>query len=341
MKDKVKILVKKIIGVRCVKKINNVRSYFSLLRNFIADFVLYISHSIVFNQDGINKKECQIILDYHSVEKGLLFKNTRPRFAQQRIVNLHTNLALDVIKNNVVRSQIRVAYQVMCEYYELHQKMGVNIQDYFRLEQYEDYKNILGNAYTSEFKGAVDYHYDDFYAHVFSDFASFSSSRKSVREYTGELVPDELIEKAISLALNTPSVCNRQACKVYLLDDKSRIDKLLLIQGGLTGYTKNINQLLILTVNRNYFYTVGERNQFYIDGGMFLMNLLYALHFHKIANCPANWGKLIKEEKEIEGVVDIPDAEKIICIVPIGVAENKFKVTLSQRRELSEVMVKL
>ncbi len=26
--------------------------------------------------------------------------------------------------------------------------------------------------------------------------------------------------------------------------------------------------------SEDYFYTVGERNQFYIDGGIFLMNLL-------------------------------------------------------------------
>lgn len=136
-------------------------------------------------------------------------------------------------------------------------------------------------------------------------------------------------------------MCNRQACKVYLLEDKERIDKLLAIQGGLTGYTENINQVLLLTVDCNYFYTVGERNQLYIDGGMFLMNMLYALHFYKIANCPANWGKLIQEEKLLTGIVDISESEKIICVIPIGIAKDKFRVTLSQRRELNEVLVKI
>ncbi|MFA0332457.1 nitroreductase, partial [Vibrio cyclitrophicus] len=162
-----------------------------------------------------------------------------------------------------------------------------------------------------------------------------------VRKYTGEIVGDKAIESAVNLALNTPSVCNRQASKVYLINDNQKVQDILKIQGGLSGYTEGIHQLLILTTDRNYFYTVGERNQFYIDGGMFLMNLLYALHYNEIAACPANWGKTVKEEKNIYNVVSIPKSEKIICIIPIGIAPSEFRVTLSQRRDLSEVLVHL
>lgn len=341
LKSKIKKIVKKIIGPSGIKIISYANNIRLLIVNFFYDACLYFRHSTVFSKDGLKKIECQLILDYHSVEKGLLFKNTKPRFAQYRIENLHPNLALDLIKGNVSRSQIRVAYQVMCEYYELHQEIGIDISDYYTITQYENYKSILGPSYSKKFKGAINYQRDDFYTSVNSSFDVFSCSRKSIREYTGELVPTALIDKAITLALNTPSVCNRQACKVYLLEDKERIDKLLAIQGGLTGYTEKINQVLILTVDRNYFYTVGERNQFYIDGGMFLMNMLYALHFYKIANCPANWGKLVKEEKLLKGIVDLHESEKIICIIPIGIAKDEFRVTLSQRRELSEVLIKI
>lgn len=341
LKSEIKKLIKRILGPKGIKIISYVNNLRLLIINFFYDSYLYFIHSTVFNQDGLKKIECQLILDYHSVEKGLLFKNTKPRFAQNRIENLHPNLALDIIKHNVNRSQIRVAYQVMCEYYELHEEIGVDISDYYTISQYENYKSILGHSYSKKFQGAINYQRENFYTSVNSSFDVFSYSRKSIREYTGELVPAALIDQAITLALNTPSVCNRQACKVYLLEDKERIDKLLTIQGGLTGYTEKINQVLILTVDRNYFYTVGERNQFYIDGGMFLMNMLYALHFYKIANCPANWGKLIHEEKQLQGIVNLPGSEKIICIVPIGIAKEEFRVTLSQRRELCEVLLKI
>lgn len=336
IREKAKAIIKRTI---CLRKIILVRNIYLLSTNHFKDLILYFKHSTVFSQHGLNKNECQLILDYHSVEKGLLFKEVKPRFAKERINRIHCLLNIEVIKNNIRRTQIKVAYQVLCEYYELHKRLDVDISDYFTDKQYSDYKKILGKDYDSNFKGAIDYTRTQFYEKHEENFHVFSNTRKSVREYTGEIIPNETIEQAIKLALNTPSVCNRQASKVYLLDDKDRIDKLLKIQGGLSGYSKNINQLLILTVDRNYFYTVGERNQFYIDGGMFLMNMLYALHYYKIANCPANWGKTIQEESLLRGIVDLPLSEKIICVVSIGVANDEFRVTLSQRRDVSEVLI--
>src|SRR5690606_17726718 len=119
------------------------------------------------------------------------------------------------------------------------------------------------------FSGAIDYNKKSFYENINRPFDLFSESRKSIRNFTGEIVPESTIHKAIAIALNAPSVCNRQASRVYYIDDKRLIDDALKIQGGFTGYTDNVKQLLIVTCDRNYFYTVGERNQFYIDGGIF------------------------------------------------------------------------
>ncbi len=335
-KNILKVIVKKTFGINGIKFTLNL---YLLLTNYYKDFLLYYKHSTVFNKKELNKIECQLILDYHGVEKGFLFQNVKSRFAQQRIENLHRCLSLDLIKSNIQRSQIRTAYQVMCQYYELHKNIGIDVSDYFTEQQYNYYKTVLASSYDSEFKGAIEHYRDSFYSSINSkNFLDFSNSRKSIREYTGEKVPIPLIKNAITLALNTPSVCNRQASKIYLLDDSDKISGVLKIQGGLVGYDDNITQLLILTVDRNYFYSIGERNQLYIDGGMFLMNLLYSLHFHEIANCPIHWGKTVQEEKDLESIVTIPESEKIICMIPIGIAKDKFKVTLSQRRDLVEVL---
>jgi len=316
--------------------------YFNGLRllviNYLNDFRLFYKHSALFKFDTFGKIECQIILDYHSIEKGFLFERTKPRFAKARVERLHANLVHSQSYKKLGVSQVKVSLQVMCEYYELHDSMSVDISDYFSKEQYFLYKNMLGDCYDSAFKGSISYLKDDFYCDNKSDFYGFSNSRKSVRSYTGEKVEMSLIRDAIALALNAPSVCNRQGGKVYLLEDKLQIDKVLQIQGGLKGYTENVVQLLILTENRNYFYTVGERNQMYIDGGIFLMNLLYSLHYYRIANCPANWGKNSKDEKKLEQVINILDCEKIICMIPIGISTNEFNVTLSKRRDVDEVL---
>lgn len=330
----IKSILIKIIGLNNIIRVYNFRDLFS---NFLNDFNLYYKYSHIFKINNLNKIEAKIILNYHSVEKGFLFKNIKSRFAKQRIINLHELLMDQSVIDNCNLSQIKVAYQVMCEYYELHLKLDENINDYFTVEQYAFYKNILSQTNDLHFSSAIGYQYDEFYKFNQCSFEDFSNSRRSIRNFTGEIVDIELVEQAIKLASNAPSVCNRQSSKVYLVDDKHKIDKVLEIQGGFDGYIKNVNQLLILTVDRNYFYNVGERNQFYIDGGVFLMNLLYSLHYYKIANCPANWGKLVKEEKLLENYIKIPESEKIICMIPIGIADNNFKVTLSKRRDVKEI----
>ncbi|MFB3390048.1 nitroreductase family protein [Flavobacterium sp. LAR06] len=331
-------IIKQIFGINIILYIINFKD---LLLNFIIDCRLYYNHSNVFKIENFNKKEAKVILNYHSIEKGFLYKNRKARFAQERVKNLHIFLHDKMIIEKSSLTQIRVAYQIMCEYYELHIKLQENILDYFNSNQYCFYKKILLTNYNESFSSTISYNNDEFYRFNENNFFDFSSSRRSVRDFTGELIDLKVIEKAISLALTAPSVCNRQTSKVYLLEDQVKIDKVLTIQNGFTGHTKNVRQLLIVTANRNYFFSVGERNQFYIDGGIFLMNLLYSLHYYRIAHCPANWGKTFKAENKLFKIIKIQKSEKIICMIPIGIAAANFNVTLSQRRDFNEIFERI
>lgn len=320
------------------KALKNAKNFAKLSYNYVVDFNKFYRESTVFTVDNLEKKESLIILHYHAIEKGFLYENPKPRFGIYRIEMLHSLLNDPQVINAKGRSQISVAYRVLCQYYELHVNKGVSIEDFFSKKQYEKYLSILGETYSNEFRGAISFQLNDFYKNNNENFHTFSHSRKSIRTFTGEKVPIETIKDAIRLALNAPSVCNRQASKVYLLEDKAVIDKVLAVQGGMRGYSEKVAQLLILTTDRSYFFSVGERNQLFIDGGIFLMNLLYALHFYRIANCPANWGKTVDEDKIVSKYVAIPESEKIICMIPIGVATDNFKVCLSQRRSIDEVL---
>ncbi|MFV0165368.1 nitroreductase family protein [Empedobacter falsenii] len=307
------------------------RSIFLIL-NFVQDFKLYKKYSLTFSNKDLENKESDLILNYHSLEKGMLFKTMKKGFAENRIKNLHVILNDPDIIKNINRSQIKVGYQVICQYYELHQKANYNIEYLYSKEQYLKYKSILNLSYDANFNGIINWNKEEFYKETSADFFKFAYSRKSVREFTGNLISHKIINQVIELANTAPSVCNRQASNVYLVEDKVKIDQLLKIQGGFTGYIKDVHQLLILTNDRKYYYTVGERNQFYIDGGIYLMNLLYALHYYQIGNCPANWGKEIADDKMVSKIVSISESEKIICMIPIGELKETFRTTLSERR---------
>lgn len=344
-----KTLIKKILGENKESPIYSFASriykryapYVTIFTNMLYDIWFFSKYSNVFSLNTLNKIEAKIILDYHSIEKGFLFENTRLGFAKKKIESLSKLLNKEIVIENAHQSQILVGYKIMCAYYELHEKKQFDVSHYFPKANYDLYKSILNDHYSIDFQGVLSFQKEAFYENVNDSFDKFSFSRKSIRNFEEEMVDDTLVEEAIKLSLNTPSVCNRQTSRVYYVKDKKKIDKILEVQAGLNGFSKDIRQLLIVTSDVNYFYLVGERYQHFIDGGVFLMNLLYALHFYKIGACPANWAKEMSDEKILKKIVPIKKSEKVICLIAIGQPKESFKVTLSQRRDLNEVLTKI
>ena len=99
---------------------------------------------------------------------------------------------------------------------------------------------------------------------------------------------------------------------------------------------ESLSQLIVVTSDRSFFYSIGERYQLYIDGGIYLMNLLYALHYYEIAACPAHWGMPIEADIKAQKIISLNESEKIICLIAIGKPIDEFKTTLSLRRSFNE-----
>lgn len=335
MKLLVKNIIKKTLGQNLIDRLIKFRVAQMLKKNYRIDYVLYKKNSSVFNKNSFEKKESEITLRYHSIEKGFLHSPIRPRFAIQRVIDLLPMMRDEEVIRHTQRVQIQATIACLCNYYEMHQELSVDISDYFTNSDYEFLKKHLEIPMSS-----VKYHNNiDYFSKINDDFYNFSNSRCSVRSFTGEKVPVEIVREVINLANNAPSVCNRQPATIILVESKPLIDKILEIQGGVKGYSEKVNQLIVVTCNRNYFYSVGERNQLYVDGGIYLMNLLYALHYYKIATCPAHWGMPVEEDEKMRNILHISDAFQIISLVVIGVPTDEFKTTLSLRKTHEENLI--
>ena len=313
------------------------KNIYFLIVNFFIDAYLFFRHSTVFFQNTFNKTESKIILHYHSIEKGFLHENFKFRFGRNIITDLIKLLKKEeIIKNNHL-SQIASAYLAICKYYEKHQESKVDISDYYSKADYVYFKSLttLNNDIVLLHKKS------DYFNNSENTFAHFTKSRKSIRNFTDEKISFDTIQNVIKLAKTAPSVCNRQPIRIYYVDKKQTIDKIFDIQKGLKGYTESIFQLLIIVSDRNYFYKIGERNQMYIDGGIFLMNLLHALHYYKIGACPAHWGINYKQDLKIKKLIGLHNSQKVISLLPIGIPNNEFKTTMSLRRSNDEILKRI
>ncbi|MDD2493995.1 MAG: nitroreductase family protein [Tissierellia bacterium] len=309
-----------------------IKQFLSLTLQFIHDFRMYYKHSSVFKMDTYGKIESEITLRYHSIEKGFLHNPIRPRFAKKRVEDLIALIKQVEIDKNFNRIQIQSALLNLCNYYEYHLKGNIDISDYFLRDDYDLFKRLL----TFENKPIKYHSKDSFFKNNKSDFKNFSISRASVRSFTGEKTKIEIIKKVVDLANHAPSVCNRQSINVHLVENKLLIDKILEIQGGLKGYSDDLSQLIVVTSDRNYFYSVGERHQLYIDGGIYIMNFLYALHFYGVGACPAHWGMPYQADEKVLKLLNLKEGEQIISLVAIGVTTENFSTTLSLRKASDE-----
>jgi nitroreductase len=159
-----------------------------------------------------------------------------------------------------------------------------------------------------------------------------------VRQFSDTPVDDDLIENAVSMAIKTPSVCNRQTWKVYACSDQDQKNRLLKHQNGNRGFGPMAGQILIVTSDLNLFVGAAERNQSFIDGGLFSMSLIYALHSLGLGTCCLNWSVTMERDKALRHEAGIDDSESIIMLIAVGHLPDTLSVACSPRRKTEEVL---
>ena len=163
-------------------------------------------------------------------------------------------------------------------------------------------------------------------------------SRYSVRDFSEEPVAPKIIDQAVVWAQKSPSVCNRQGTRVHAVKRRELICEIMELHGGTRGFTEQIDTLLVVTGDLEIFFGVGERNQAYVDAGIFSMSLLYGLHYQGVGSCSLHWCVTPSKDRELRQMVGVPDEEVIVMLIAVGSLPEKFKVAHSQRRPSVDIL---
>ena len=87
------------------------------------------------------------------------------------------------------------------------------------------------------------------------------------------------------------------------------------------------------------FYDPFERNQLYVEGGIFACALVEALHYYGIASCILQNGERRNMQKQLRKVCsNIPQSEKIIMFIAIGYYKEEITYAVSNRKDVDEVL---
>jgi nitroreductase len=309
---------------------------FTLLAlNYTFDATRFIKHSSVFTINTQQKIEGKINYYYHSIEKGLINEQIRYKFGALKINKLIHLLKIWLDRNyDISNSQFIAACSVLVKYYHLHNENKIDISAILAESDY----HLFEPYYDENVGGTINYNKTKYFQHSSGKFDLFSDSRHSVRHFNGVMVSPEKIEEVIKIAKNAPSVCNRQSVNIKLVNSPDLTQQVLRIQNWMSATANTVNKLILVTSNLNSFVSEVERNQMFIDGGIFLQNVLYALHYHKIAACPLNWSKPFFYDKRLRKLLKLNPSDRVIAVVAIGYPPDEFKVPFSKRKEISEIL---
>lgn len=175
-------------------------------------------------------------------------------------------------------------------------------------------------------------------AHVFEQLAS---ARRSVRSFSSREVPRAMVEHSVRLAQLSPSACNRQPCRVYLVRDEGRKKALLALQNGNRGFGHLIPTLAAITSDSSAFFDASERHEPYVDGGLFSMSFMFALTSQGLATCCLNWCVPPEQDKSLRTLLPLADGELVVMLMAIGYPEPNALVPRSPRKSTDCVMIEV
>lgn len=281
----------------------------------------------------------RIIKSYHRIEKGLALPMPRPGFGVDAITLLIDDSTLYLSRHggDWTTTAALQALDQYCVFNRAHGRDTRAIEERIttlrQLAQPLAGEPVLGGVMQVDRRAVL--------AAAQVPFAEFVRHRHSVRQFASRPVDTALIEEAVRQAQYSPSVCNREGVQVYVIEGEDRVRELLAYQNGNRGFGDSAGAVLVITARQAAFHTVGERYQAWIDGGLFAMTLVYALHAQGLGTCCLNWSVEPTVDRAFKRAAGLPPHDVVVMFLAVGHLPDHFTVARSARRPLSEVLHRL
>lgn len=170
------------------------------------------------------------------------------------------------------------------------------------------------------------------------DFARFAAARHSIRQYVPSPVPEATVRRAVAVAQQSPSSCNRQTLRVHVWTEPAAIAHVAALQSGNRGFGHQLGGLAIVWTDLRNWTEAAERYNGYVDGGMFAMSLIYALHAEGLGTVPLNWSEEPQQDAALRALAGLPESAEVIVMVGFGQLPEQLAVPCSQRRSVDDCL---
>ena len=304
-----------------------------VLSNYSYDARRYLKASTAGRSaDDAERLAAHISMDYHRLEKGMALPSPRHGFGRDVVVRLIRSVGR--YESRYGAAEVTSFARSALDGYRRFNEGKLTPEVESAIAQF-----LAAPVEAGERRGGVDTLTTATLFPFDSEFAQqFMRSRRSVRQFDGRPIPEEALQQAAHIAQQAPSVCNRQSARIFATNKREKMDELLKLQNGNRGFGDRLGAVIVVASDMRAFTSMGERNQCWVDGGIFAMSMALALHSMHIGACMLNWSVEPGRDRALRRCLGIGDHYAIITMMGAGYVPDNLVVAASPRRRTDDIV---
>jgi len=169
----------------------------------------------------------------------------------------------------------------------------------------------------------------------YEQMMALARRRRSVRWYADQPVPRDMIDRALLVAAQAPSACNRQPFVFRIFDDKEMVAKVSEIPMGTRGFSQQFPAVAVVVGQLRAYPFERDRHVIYIDASLAAMSFVFALESMGLASCVINWPDQEPHESRMKKALSLDDDERVVMLIAFGWPDRDGLVPYSAKRELT------
>jgi nitroreductase len=163
--------------------------------------------------------------------------------------------------------------------------------------------------------------------------------RRSVRHYLDRPVPRDLVDRAIAIAAQSPSACNRQPFAFLIFDDPATARRVAAVPAGTRTFMHGIQSIVVLVGRLRAYPRERDRHAIYVDASLAAMAFILGLESQGVASCAINWADEEPAESRIAAMLGLDPDERVILMISYGWPDPDALVPYSAKRPHDEFRI--
>lgn len=146
-------------------------------------------------------------------------------------------------------------------------------------------------------------------------------TRRSIRKYTGKVIPEETIREIIKAAMYAPSAVNRQPWHFIVVSDRDILNRIMEIHPH-ASFLDSASYAILVCGDEQLQH---DNGYYVVDCGAATQNLLLAAHTLGIGSCWIGVHPREERKKRFAELFELPDHVQPFALVSLGYPREEKK----------------